>query len=455
MTYPISHTAVPQQSVFTHGAKPLVLIFTFLFSVFSACVATAAVAPLTVNGSQVQVGGVAKGLSGNSYFWSNDGWGAERFYNANVVSWLKTDWHANIVRAAMGVEDNGAYLQNPTANKNRVKAVVDAAIANDMYVIIDWHSHHAEDHQAAAVAFFTEMAQTYGQNNNVIYEIYNEPLQVSWSNTIKPYAEAVIAAIRAVDPDNLIIVGTPTWSQDVDKAAADPITGYSNIAYTLHFYAGTHKAWLRDRAERAMNAGIALVVTEWGTVNASGDGAVDINETNAWVNWMKHFNLTHLNWSISDKVEGASILKPGVSSNGNWSTNDLTQSGNFVRDIVRDYNDTTDPGDNPGGGSGSANCEIVISNQWNSGFVAEVRVTNSGTSAITQDWSVAFQFTGGSSVINSWNGQMTGSNPYSIAPLGYNKTIQPGNSTAFGIQVNKGTSGLPAQTPVVTGAICN
>jgi len=226
-------------------------------------------------------------------------------------------------------------------------------------VIIDWHSHHAEDHQAEAVAFFTEMAQTYGNQNNVIYEIYNEPLQVDWSTTIKPYAEAVIAAIRAVDPDNLIVVATPTWSQDVDKAAADPITGYSNIANTLHFYAGTHKQRLRDPAEQAMNAGIALMVTEWGTVYASGDGAVDTAKTIAWVSWMKQFNLTHLNCSVNDKVEGASILRPGASSNGNWSASDLTASGQFVRDIVRGYNSGTDTGS--GDNSGSSPCDSASS----------------------------------------------------------------------------------------------
>ncbi|MBQ4796798.1 cellulase family glycosylhydrolase, partial [Pectobacterium versatile] len=108
-----------------------------------------------------------------------------------------------------------------------------------MYVIIDWHSHSAENNRSEAIRFFQDMARKYGNKPNVIYEIYNEPLQVSWSNTIKPYAEAVISAIRAIDPDNLIIVGTPSWSQNVDEASRDPING-KNIAYTLHFYAGTH-----------------------------------------------------------------------------------------------------------------------------------------------------------------------------------------------------------------------
>ena len=51
-------------------------------------------------------------FAGNSFFWSNDNWGGERFYKSEVVSWLKLDWKATIVRAAMGVEDPGGYLDN-------------------------------------------------------------------------------------------------------------------------------------------------------------------------------------------------------------------------------------------------------------------------------------------------------------------------------------------------------
>ncbi len=615
-----------------HAVVLCMMCFTTIYSVTEA-----AVEPITVSGSQVLVGNEARGLAGTSYFWSNTGWGAERFYNANSVAWLKSDWNAQIVRAAMGVEDPGAYLQDPAGNKARVKAVVDAAIANDMYVIIDWHSHHAEDHQAAAVSFFTEMAQTYGQHNNVIYEIYNEPLQVSWSNTIKPYAEAVIGAIRAHDPDNLIVVGTPTWSQEVEQAADDPIQGYQNIAYTLHFYAGTHKQWLRDRAERAMNKGIALVVTEWGTVNASGDGAVDVAETNAWVDWMKQYQLTHLNWSLHDKNEGASILRPGVISEGNWGQSELTESGQFVRDIVLDYNGSpTGGGDNGGGsdtcpsvavvslpgmiqaedfcqqsgvltqattdvgsgenigwidngdwveykinvaaagvytasfrvasntnggtvsivsgqsnlgqltventggwqswttatqqldlaagpqtlrlnfsGSGSGllnlnyvdlqqasgggdngggdngggdngggdngggdngggdngggdngggdngggdngvTCEFLIDNEWNSGFVATIKISNNGSQTISGNWGVSFQFTDGSSFLNGWNGSFTGSELISVSPASWNASIQPGSSSSFGLQANKGQANLPAPTPLVSGSLCD
>ena len=194
-------------------------------------------------------------------------------------------------------------------------------------------------HSDQAVEFFGKLAQKYGKSPNLIYEIYNEPLKVSWPNVIKPYAERVIREIRKHDPDNLIVVGNPTWSQDVDVAAADPIKD-PNVAYALHFYAGTHKQYLRDKAKKAMDLGAALFVTEWGTVEASGDGAVDRESTEAWLEFMRENHISHLNWSVADKVEGAAVLKPGASGKGGWKDSELTESGKYVRSIIRDWNRT-------------------------------------------------------------------------------------------------------------------
>ncbi|KUI97173.1 cellulase family glycosylhydrolase [Vibrio sp. MEBiC08052] len=287
-----------------------------------------AVEPLSVSGNKIYAGDEIKSFSGNSLFWSNNEWGGEKFYRADIVKMLREEWNASLVRASMGIQEDGGYLDDPAGNKAKVITVVDAAIANDMYVIIDWHSHHAEDNVAEAVSFFREMAQKYGDSPNVIYEIYNEPLQISWDSIIKPYAETVIAAIREFDPDNLIIVGTPSWSQDVDTASWNPING-TNIAYTLHFYAGTHGQFLRDKAITAMNNGIALFVTEWGTINANGDGDVNEAETDVWVNFMKEHDLSNANWALNDKDEGASTYYP--------DTMTLTPSGKKVKSIIANW----------------------------------------------------------------------------------------------------------------------
>lgn len=304
---------------------------------------------ITTQGNQVLFDGQADSIAGMSLFWSTAGDEGTPYYTAGAVETLKNDWNADLVRAAIGV-DASWNPNDPTAGAmagyvasegakitqtNLAMTVADAAIENGMYVIIDWHTHHAENYPEAAIEFFTFMAQRYSSYNNVIYEIYNEPLQVSWSNVIKPYAEQVISAIRQHDPDNLIVVGTPSWSQRVDEAAQDPINDV-NVAYVLHFYAGTH-SFLRQTAQQALDMGIPLFVTEWGTVNADGDGAVNRSETDAWMTFLKNNNISHANWALGNKEEGASALQPDASPNGGWNDSDLTESGQLVRDIIRNW----------------------------------------------------------------------------------------------------------------------
>ncbi len=306
-----------------------------------------AVPPITTAGNKVLFDGKPGSIAGVSLFWSNTGEG-EKFYTADVVSQLKNGWGASLVRAAMAVEDNfsaGGYLTNRDYNVSRVTTVVDAAIANNMYAIIDWHSHEAEKHEAAAIEFFETMAAKYRDHDNVIYEVYNEPIEAQWSTDIKPYALKVIEAIRKIDPDNLIIVGTRSWSQRVDEAASDPITGYDNIAYTLHFYAADpfHQQQLREFATTAMREGIPLFVTEWGTVNANGDGNFDEEKTDVWLQFLYDNDISHANWSLTDKNEGASILTSGNGSG--WSDNNLTESGRYIKQMISEWNQSIRPGE--------------------------------------------------------------------------------------------------------------
>ena len=180
------------------------------------------------------------------------------------------------------------------------------------------------------------MARKYGTQPGVMYEIYNEPKAVSWRDNVKPYAERIVAAIRAIDADNLILIGSPHWSQDVDVAADDPVHA-ENVAYTLHFYAGMHKQWLRDKAEKALKKGLALFVTEWGTCDANGDVKVDVESTREWMEFMRKWHLSHCNWAVSDKPETASIVVPGTVATGGWKAGELTKSGTLVRRWMREW----------------------------------------------------------------------------------------------------------------------
>ena len=320
------------------------LILSFIAVIFLSACTSSSTAPgvVTAHGRLHTAGnrivgadGKPVSLAGVSFGWSQ--WEAARFYNAGTVDWLKQDWHAQIVRAALGIHDEPAdYLKDPAANQARVMAVIDAAIAADLYVIIDWHDHHAHGHTDQAVAFFADMARRYGSHPNIIYEIYNEPEHISWAKDIKPYAERVIAAIRAIDPDNLIVVGTPNWSQDVDIAAADPVKD-ANVAYVLHFYAGTHKASLRAKAVKALNLGAPLFVTEWGTCDASGKGPINQQSVEEWFAFMREHQLSHCNWAIYDKKETAAIVLPSATAKGHWQEEELSPSGKYARSLIRDW----------------------------------------------------------------------------------------------------------------------
>ncbi len=277
-------------------------------------------------------------LRGLSLFWSC--WGS-KYWNADVINWVATDWRVNVIRAAMGVEPAGGYLDSPTTNENLVNTVVQACINRGIYVIIDWHDHNAPAHQSQAIQFFQKMAQRWGSYPNVIYEIFNEPdTDDNWSG-IKNYAQAVISAIRQYDPDNVILVGTPNWCQDVDTAAQSPLTGVTNVMYTLHFYAASHGAYYRQKAQTAINAGLPIFVSEFGTCEYTGDGRYNFQETDTWINFLEQNYISWVNWSLNDKQEAASVLVPGASTSGGWTDSQLTESGKYIRNKIRSYNQST------------------------------------------------------------------------------------------------------------------
>jgi endoglucanase len=222
-----------------------------------------------------------------------------------------------------------------------VNQIVQNAIDLGVYVIIDWHEENADSHQQEAVAFFTEMAQTWGSYPNVIYEPFNEPTMQDWSTVLKPYHQAVVDAIRAVDPDNLIVLGTPTWSQDVDVAAADPVSG-SNLLYTLHFYSCTHRQPLRDKANTALSLGAALFVTEWGATDSDGGTPANptlcLDEAQLWHNWMNTNKISWAAWKLDRCVDTTCYFNPNVMvpTSGGWTDAMLYGHGPFVRDRMKE-----------------------------------------------------------------------------------------------------------------------
>jgi hypothetical protein len=281
-------------------------------------------------------------VMGMSFFWSN--W-SEKYWNAVTVDRMVDEFKCEIVRAAYGVDDQGNPY-NP-ANEEKVREVVKAAINRGIYVIIDWHSHGAYLNPSAAKDFFGKMAGEFGGYDNVIFELYNEPKQIPWE-TVKSYAEQVIPVIRA-HSNNLIVVGTPTWSQDVDAAANNPINA-QNIAYALHFYAGAHKQFLRDKGNYALQKGLALFVTEWGSCGSDGNGGIDRASTAEWLDWMYQNKISSCNWAINDKDEASSIF------NGSG----LTEAGYLLKDIFEGHSKVAEWRKEEGGGEGEETAGITI-----------------------------------------------------------------------------------------------
>ena len=268
-------------------------------------------------------------LRGVSFGWHNF-W--PQFYSENTVSWLKEDWKCGVVRAAIGVELEGAYIDNPQAALDCLYAVVDAAIKNDMYVLIDWHSHSIKLDEAKA--FFQVVAEKYKDYPNIIYEIFNEPEKLSWSE-IKPYSEEVIQTIRTIDKRNIILVGTPTWSQDVDVAANNPVTGYDNLMYVLHFYAATHGDLLINKANAALQKGLPVFVSECAGMEATGNGPVNMQAWQKWLQWMNEHHISWIAWSIAAKNETCSMIRDASSPVSGWKESDLKEWGQIVRKELR------------------------------------------------------------------------------------------------------------------------
>ena len=320
---------------------PLALMFLLFF-----CARPMAQQPTPVNlhgalqikgNKMVDKNGIPPQLRGISMSWST--WGGKKYYNPEVIDWLTNDFRITLLRASMGVQPTGGYLQNPDAQMSLMTTVIDQSIKNGIYVLIDWHDHNAEQHLEESKAFFAKMAKKYAGVPNVIYEIFNEPAKQNWE-VVKAYSIEVIKTIRQYDAKNVIVVGSPKWDQDVDVAAADPIKGFDNLVYSFHFYASdpNHQEKLRAKAELAIGRGIALFVTEWGVGESNGNGEFNRAKTAIWMDWMEKNQLSWAAWNVTDKNETTALMLPGASVKGGWKEDNLTDGGKYLRNELRRLN---------------------------------------------------------------------------------------------------------------------
>ena len=278
------------------------------------------------NGKKVQLYGIS--THGLAWF--------PQYVNYDTFAYFNSEWGINCMRLAMYTEEYGGYCSGGDREslKKLINDGVEAATKLGMYVIIDWHILSEQDpmsHKDEAKSFFAEMSEKYKDYTNVIYEICNEPNGGGTWDRVTAYANEVIPVIRGNDPDALILVGTPCWSQEVDKALAAPL-GFDNIMYVLHFYASTHGSWLRDRMQQCINSGLPVFISEFGLCEASGDGAINKTESDEWKKIIEKNNLSFICWNLSNKSETSSLIKSSCNKLSNFTDDELGEEGKYMKD---------------------------------------------------------------------------------------------------------------------------
>jgi len=283
------------------------------------------------SGSKFQL----KGVSTHGLTWFAD------FVSKDTYQYFKDSFGINLVRFAMYTDTGDSYGYCSGGNKSEIEELlgkgVDAATDLGLYVIIDWHILNDNDpnmHIDDAKDFFDRISKKYASYGNVIYEIANEPNGGTTWDSVKSYAETIIPIIRKNAPDAIIIVGTPTWSQDVDVAAADPITDQTNLMYAVHFYAATHKDDLRNKVQSALDSGLPIFVSEFGLCDASGNGSIDYDQSDAWFDLINDKNLSYAAWNISNKAETSSLFDSSCTKTSGFTDDDLSDSGRYIKEKI-------------------------------------------------------------------------------------------------------------------------
>ena len=264
-----------------------------------------------------------KGVSTHGIAWF------PQYVNKDAFQTLRDNYGINTIRLAMYTNKSEGY--GPDA-VNKGREGVKYATELGMYVIIDWHilnDGNPNQHKSEAKKFFTKMSKKYGGQKNVIYEICNEPNgNVTWNKQIKPYAKTIVKTIRKHSKNAVIVIGTPTWSQDVDVVAQSPLKG-KNLMYALHFYAGTHKEWNQEKLKTAHKKGLPVMVTEFSICDASGNGALDKASGNQWLRLLDRYNISYTAWSLCNKNESSALIASTCSKTSGWTNGDLSAAGKW------------------------------------------------------------------------------------------------------------------------------
>ncbi|MBM6406110.1 glycoside hydrolase family 5 protein [Phycicoccus sp. CSK15P-2] len=284
------------------------------------------------NGEVVQL----RGMSSHGLQWYAD------CMNDASLDALAEDWQANVVRLSTYVQEGG-YETDPEGFTQLVGRLIEAGTARGLYIVVDWHILSPGDpyqNLDRAERFFTDIAGRYGGQDNLLYEIANEPNGVSWGS-IASYAEDLIPTIRATDPETPVIVGTRAWSSlgvsegaDESEVVQRPVRA-DNVLYSFHFYAASHREAYLDSLRRASEQ-VPMIVTEFGTQDYSGDGGNDFAMADRYIQLMNDRSIGWISWNYSDDHRSGAVFEPGTCPGGSYAgTSRLKPAGVWVRDQLR------------------------------------------------------------------------------------------------------------------------
>lgn len=258
------------------------------------------------------------------------------YVNESFLLQAREEWGVNLIRLAMYTAEPGGYCVEDDANRERLIGFVKDGVALSeklgMYLIIDWHILSDSDplmNLDQSKVFWDLIAEHCKDKKNVIFEICNEPnVEADWEK-IHRYADQIIPIIRKHAKSQVILIGTPTWSQRVDQAQADPVTISDNLMYVLHFYADTHREDLREIYKKAHETGLPIFVSEFGAVDASGDGVINIQQADAWLDMLDKDQTSYCIWNLSNKDEASAFFKPDCTKVSGFTAEDMREQANW------------------------------------------------------------------------------------------------------------------------------
>ncbi len=351
------------------------------------------------NGMVVQL----KGISTHGIGWFG------QYVNEACFKQLRQEWNVNVIRLALYTDEENGYCTN--GNKEELKQIVkngiEYATNQDMYVIVDWHVLHDQNpnkYKEEACQFFDEISSEYANNNNILYEICNEPNGNTGWKEIQEYANEVIPVIRKNAKDSIVIVGTPNWSQFVDQAAANPLS-QSNVMYALHYYAATHKEDLRKKMIQVYQSGLPIFVSEYGICDASGNGMIDLDQANAWIDVMNQYHISYVNWNLSNKDESSAILKADCTKTNGFTVDDLSTSGKWLYSMLTNTK-LEEPNVENELNSNGIDVQYNLKNSWevNGVMYYQYDLTLSSNQSL-DSWEIKVPFEGEFELSDSWNGK--------------------------------------------------